>query len=292
VNNYASFVNLLADGSLWSIVHKGLPTTLLSKIICHGYDIVLVALIIINTYLLITKPINKKVFFVFFSICFILGNCQYIYVLSLDRTYPAWLYFPWTTMFDSNGWVLNIEDWLFTPLCTILFYFACVEITSLTKTDYSNSKYIKFSIIMVNIISLVFFAGCTSTMGAVYAYTNMLPGILMSVYVFNEWNTKAYIKLGIFMMVFACTWDFVAVYLLKQFAPYCCWWTYISADSNGVYHHSKALLNIQYYPWAWILKTFPIEITPWLTFSSIPLVYFLLLSITKLELKYRTQHLK
>ena len=283
MNNFTSFLNLLNSGALWSIVHTGLPTTIMSKVICHGYDITLALLAAFDVWFLCSRKFNKTTFAIFFGICFVIGSGQYIYLLSLDRVYPAWVYFPWTTLFNSNGVMLNFEDWLFTPLCTVLFYFACIEIMKSTKRDFRNASAIKIAIIAANVALMAFFSQYTAAAGALFAYTNMLPGIVMSAIVFEKWSAKVYFKLAAFMTLFAFTWDFIATYLIHQFMPACCWWAYISSDSTGVYHHSKVFLDISSHKWAWILNTLPVEITPWITISSIPLVYFLLLTIQKIR---------
>ena len=263
---------------LYSLEKDGKPTTILQKIFALAYPITLLFLIIINFLLLIKiKNIRWKTFIPLVIIGCILGWSWDILILKYDPEYPAFIFPLWAV--SGIEYILTLEDWLFFPVCTILFY--CIYRLLPQGSPTSSNTYHSLIITFYTICTL-FFLIFGALAGRSQSIMLAAPGILLYWYAKDTINVKKFLTIQFFIWIFEALWDWAAVSWI-HYIPGFSWasqWAYITFDAQGGYHHSKVFLDYGKYSWAWIFDN-PIEITPWNAISGGILNFSLIAALDK-----------
>lgn len=260
-------------GNLDSKLKDGLPKTGFQKILSMGYPITIGILSLITTIglFLKRKTLNWSVFLPYLIITTISGYMWGIYLLKIDPDFPGWLFYPWTTIgIEFLG--MTIEDWIFYPICSTIFYFVY---RFFKKGEEKSKEVLKISMILIHILLITFFIYFSSTCGKSLAIHQGIFGLFLIPFVWNEFKIKHFLKVEFFVIIFAAIWDYMAVSILARIFPWCSHWSYIAFDAAGNAHHSSIFLDYERYPWAWILDN-PIEVTPWMAITSSLYVYFII----------------
>lgn len=270
---------LSKEGKLESNLKNGKPKTIPQKILALGYPII-VLIMLIGTVITLIKNKHKMRWNVFIPHMIIGSVCGWmwgIYMEKFDPEYPAWLFHPWAII--GPEWFITLEDWLFYPVCGAMFY----VIYRLLKYDPSKTKeWTKWAFQIFHIAITLFFIYFTAPCGKSIAFQFAVVPIFLFFYTWNKWDTSHYIKLLIFVVVFAAVWDWAAVSWI-HYIPGFAWasqWVYVSFDAMGNPHHSSVFLSYTNCRWAWIFDN-PIEITPWFGIAGAMFTYSLALSLDK-----------
>jgi hypothetical protein len=274
---------LKKEGKLDSALKDGEPDTFLKKFIGLGYPAIVAILTFITTYLLFSKKskMNFKVFFPHMIIGSLCGWFWGIYMEKYDPLFPGWLFHPWAVI--GPEWILTLEDWLFYPVCGAFFY----TLFRLLENKKQSSEWSKWLFQTFHIAVTMFFLYFTSIAGKSIAIQFALVSIPLFFYAWDKWDTKHYLKLFLFIAIFATIWDWAAVSWIT-YIPGFSWasqWIYLTFDSNGGAHHSSVFLSYNSNKWAWIFNN-PIEITPWFGIAGAMFTYSLAMALDKfIELK-------
>ncbi len=264
-------------GQLHSQLKDGKPKGSFQKIIAMGYPItVLIMGIVTGIWTFLRKEDMKwKVFWPFITLTTISGYMWGWFILKADPDYTSWLFYPWTSVGEIFG--MCIEDWLFYPICSTLFYL----IYRKYKSTSVSKDITKIWFMIIAILFTQFFLYFTDLCGRILAIQSAIFGLLLIFYVWDRLDVKHFLKFAVFMILFAGIWDYIAVSLLAKHWAWCSHWAYITFDISGMHYHSSVYLDYGRYPWAWILNN-PIEITPWLAISTSYYIYFIIASLDKL----------
>jgi hypothetical protein len=276
--NQDFYNDLEKSGSLNSTLKDGPPKTTQQKIIALGYPIIVAIITIITSFLLVFKKekMKFKVFVPHMIIGSICGWLWGIYMEKYDSTFPGWLFHPWAI--TGPEWILTIEDWLFYPICGAFFY----ALFRLIKNKQKSPEWTKWCFQFFHIAITLFFIYFTSLAGKSIALQFALISIPLFFYAWDKWDTTHYLKMFLFIVLFAAIWDWAAVTWITKI-PGMSWasqWIYLTFDSNGIAHHSSVFLPYNKYNWAWIFNN-PIEITPWFGIAGAMFTYSLVLGIDK-----------
>ncbi|MDD5649414.1 MAG: hypothetical protein PHF86_03205 [Candidatus Nanoarchaeia archaeon] len=277
-SNKQYYEDLEKSGSLESVQKDGKPKTSLEKTIALGYPIIVAILTIITSFLLIfkRKKMDFKVFIPHMIIGSICGWFWGIFMEKLDSNYPGWLFHPWAVI--GPEWILTIEDWLFYPVCGAFFY----TLFRLIKNTKKSNELSKWCFQIFHISITLFFIYFTSYAGKSIALQFAIISIPLFFYSWDRWDTLHYLKMFLFIIIFATLWDWAAVTWITKI-PGFSWasqWIYVTFDSQGIAHHSSVFLSYKEHPWAWIFNN-PIEITPWFGIAGAMFTYSLAMALDK-----------
>jgi hypothetical protein len=277
-SNKTRYGELSKVGALDSLTKDGGPDTIIKKVIALGYPLIMVVITFVTTYLLFTKrsKMNFKVFIPHMIIGSMCGWFWGIFMEKYDSVFPGWLFHPWSIV--GPEWILTLEDWLFYPICGALFY----TIFRLLKNNFRSSEWSKWSFQIFHIAITIFFIYFTGLAGKSIALQFALPAVLLFFYAWDRWDTLHYLKLFLFIVLFASIWDWAAVSWVASI-PGFSWasqWIYLSFDGSGVAHHSSVFLSYAEHGWAWIFHD-PIEITPWFGIAGAMFTYSLVMALDK-----------
>lgn len=264
---------------LFSQNKDGVPKGIFQRLIGWGYPIALIVIWVIAIIgaIKLRKIWKWKVFAIVFTLCSITGWLWGIYIEKYDPEFPGWLFLPWSIC--NLEFLLTLEDWLFYPACTFLFYYIFRAI----KEDRNNkNENLKIWTSIIHILITCFFCYFTAICGKSLAIQCAIPAIVLFFYAWDYWDIRHYFKFMGLVLVFEILWDYLAVSWLS-YIPGMAWasqWVYITFDIDGNYLHSKVFLDYAKYPWAWIFKN-PIEITPWFGLSVGMYFYALMIAVEK-----------
>lgn len=254
---------LLAKGKLFSHIKDGVPDTPLKKIVGFSYPIIMVSIALVSVVLLFFLPKDKlriKTFAAAMVICSILGWVWGIWMLRIDPEFPGWLNAPWAIFGKEKFMVL--EDWLFYPGCTALFYIIFRKVVSSPKLPSSPNLFT--FILLFYLFVTLFFLIFSATAGKSIAMMFAVPGIILFILSRKYIDLKTFVIFQTVIVLFEVIWDLLAVSLI-HYLPGFAWasqWIYITFDSAGNYTHSSIFLDYGMHRWAWLFMN-PIEITPW-----------------------------
>ncbi|MDD5650692.1 MAG: hypothetical protein PHF86_09825 [Candidatus Nanoarchaeia archaeon] len=277
-SNKQRYDELKEQGALDSVLKDGEPKNNFQKIVALGYPIIVAIITFITTYLLFSKrsKMNFKVFIPHMIIGSICGWFWGIYMEKFDTTFPGWLFHPWSVV--GPEWILTLEDWLFYPVCGAFFY----TIFRLLHNRFTSSEWSKWAFQIFHIAVTMFFLYFTSVAGRSIALQFALVSIPLFFYAWNTWDTRHYLKLFLFIVLFAALWDWAAVTWITKI-PGFSWasqWIYLTFDTAGNPHHSSVFLSYTANRWAWIFNN-PVEITPWFGIAGAMFTYSLVLALDK-----------
>lgn len=262
--NNTEFLEQVAE-KLYSQVYCGSPTTLFERIIGYGYPITLVVITLVSVIgcVRLKSKWNWQVFLPVLALCSVTGWLWGSYIQKYDPDFPGWLFLPWSI--TNVQFILTLEDWLFYPLCTFLFYFIIRKISESQKVSTDSQKLLIQSF---HIAIVCFFCYFSSVCGRSLSYQCAIPAIILFFYIWDRWDIRHYLKFMATVVIFEIMWDYIAVSWLS-YIPGMAWasnWVYIIFDPRNDYMHSKVFLDYGTHRWAWIFKN-PIEITPWFAIS-------------------------
>ena len=265
---------------LFSQVCCGPPRTSIQRFIGMGYPVTLLIIAQITSVgaWKVKTRWNWKIFLPVFAICTITGWFWGIYIEKYDPGFPGWLFLPWSI--TNIEFILTLEDWLFYPLCTCLFYFIFL---ALKKSEKKPSDAQKISLQIFHITAACFFCYFTGPCGKSLSYQCAIPGIILFFYIWDRWDVRHYLKFMTVILLIEILWDYFAVSWLS-YLPGMAWasqWVYIAFDQHNNYIHSRVFLDYGTHKWAWIFKN-PIEITPWFAISVGMYFYSMTVAYTKL----------
>lgn len=277
-SNKERYDKLKESGSIDSTLKDGKPSSFIQKIVALGYPIIILILSAITIPLLISKrsKMKFKVFLPHMIIGSICGWSWGIFLEKYDPLFPGWLFHPWSIV--GPEWILTIEDWLFYPVCGAFFYL----LFNLLKNRQTSPEWSKWVFQIFHISITLFFIYFTSVAGRSIALQFALISIPLFFYTWDQWDTLHYLKLFLFIVLFAAIWDWAAVSWIADI-PGFSWasqWIYLTFDSNGIPHHSSVFLSYENHKWAWIFRN-PIEITPWFGIAGAMFTYSLNLALNK-----------
>ncbi|HAJ80122.1 MAG TPA: hypothetical protein DCO75_10155 [Fibrobacteres bacterium] len=254
---------LFRDGKVFSYIKDGMPESSWQHLVALAYPVTLIVMISISlVFMKIIRPSQWKWKTYFFSIFTgtATGGLWCLIMLKSDPAYPGWLFAPWSATGFECG--LTLEDWLFLPASTTLFYSLY---RWLHTRDYSKKIPLRFHEMVIcfyGLISLVTLL-IAKTAGRMEIVMFIIPGMVLYWYVKDSINFKKFIYLQLFVVFFEVFWDLFAVSFL-HYIPGLSWasqWTYISFNAAGKCFHSNIFIDHSTNQWAWILMN-PIEITP------------------------------
>jgi hypothetical protein len=250
---------------LYSQVYCGPPTSFLERTIGYGYPIalIIIALVTVVGCILLRSRWNWRIFLPIQILCSITGWFWGIYIQIYDPDFPGWIFLPWSI--SNVQFILTLEDWLFYPLCTFLFYFLFRLISKSSKLSNDSTK---LSLQIFHIATTCFFCYFSSICGKSLSYQCAIPAIVLFFYIWDRWDVRHYLKFMALILFIEIMWDFIAVSWLS-YIPGMAWashWVYIIFDAQNNYAHSRVFLDYGTHRWAWIFKN-PIEITPWFALS-------------------------
>jgi hypothetical protein len=277
-SNKKRYDKLKENEELDSVLKNGEPKTVPQKLVALGYPIIVVILTFITTYLLFSKR-SKMNFKVFLPHMFIGSLCGWfwgIFIEKYDPLFPGWLFHPWSIV--GPEWILTLEDWLFYPICGAFFY----ALFRLLENRQYSSEWSKWAFQLFHISVTLFFLYFTGITGKSIALQFALVSIPLFFYAWDKWDTRHYLKLFLFITIFAALWDWAAVSWITKI-PGLSWasqWIYITFDNNGLPHHSSVFLSYSTNKWAWIFNN-PIEITPWFGIAGAMFTYSLAMALDK-----------
>lgn len=260
--------NLLADGTLFCYLKDGVPQGLFQTLLGYAYPIMISLITVITIYLSWKLPKDQrklKSLFVGVGFGTIAGWVWGYLMLHWDSYFPGWIFPPWAV--TGIEFIMPIEDLLFYPFCTLLFY---IIFRKINVTDDSwNKPWIIKSIIALYVIIIAFYLLFTSICGRAVALMFAIPGLLFFIYSKDRLNVKKYLVFQVILIAINTIWDWWAVSWL-HYIPGMAWasqWAYISFDKAGDFTHSKIFLDYGANSWAWIFNN-PIEGTPWMGISG------------------------
>jgi hypothetical protein len=262
-SNWTYWDTLYNNGALYSHLKDGIPATLTDQIVAFAYPVIALFLVILNIVLLLRIPKAKrrmKTFVVTVGTGSILGWIWGAWMLKVDPVFPGWLNPPWSV--TGLEFIMTLEDWIFYPACTALFYMFYRMVTIKGKT-WTAPK-LHWTIITVYIALTIWFILFSRLAGQTEAVMFAVPGIILYIFARNTIDVKRYLIFQAFVIVFEVIWDLFAVSLVHYF-PHHAWasqWIYLTLDANGGFHQSNIFLDRSQHPWAWLFMN-PIEITPW-----------------------------
>jgi hypothetical protein len=277
-SNKDRYTELKEKGYLNSTLKSGVPSTVLQKIIAIGYPIIVVIITFVTSYLIFSKrsKMNFKVFVPHMLIGSLCGWFWGIFLEKYDPLFPGWLFHPWAVV--GTEWILTLEDWLFYPVCGAFFY----TLFRLLNNRFHSSEKSKWTFQIFHISITLFFLYFTGIAGRTIALQFAVVSILLFFYAWDQWDTKHYLKLFLFITLFAALWDWAAVSWVAKI-PGLSWasqWVYVTFDSSGLPHHSSVFLSYVDNRWAWIFNN-PIEITPWFGIAGAMFTYSLVMALDK-----------
>lgn len=277
-DNKDYYEDLKEAGALDSTLKDGEPKTKLQKIFALGYPII-VLIIFLKTLLLSLLSKEKMKFHVFIPHMIIGSVCGWlwgIFMEKYDEFFPGWLFHPWAIV--GPEWVLTLEDYLFYPICGAFFY----VLFRLIKNKEKSSEWSKWFFQIFHITITLFFLYFSSVAGRSIALQFAIVAIPLFFYAWDKWDTGHYLKLFLFIVIFAAVWDWAAVSWFASI-PGMSWasqWLYVTFDSSNIPYHSSVFLSYKDCSWAWIFNN-PIEITPWFGIAGAMFTYSLALSLDK-----------
>jgi hypothetical protein len=176
-----------------------------------------------------------------------------------DPRFPGWLFAPWSIIGPDFG--LTLEDWIFLPASTTLFY-AVYRKVSIKRPFPQTSSFHVGVVCFYGFLSVLAFI-ITGFAGKMEILMFIVPSMVLYWYARKTIDVKKFIMLQLFIVLFEVGWDLFAVSLLHSI-PGLSWasqWSYISFDVTGQCHHSSVFLDYATHRWAWLLEN-PVEITP------------------------------
>lgn len=277
-SNKERYKKLKKEGDIDSSLKDGEPDKTSHKLLALGYPIIVAIITFVTTYLLFSKR-SKMKFKVFVPHMIIGSVCGWfwgIFMEKYDPLFPGWLFHPWSVV--GPEWVLTLEDWLFYPVCGAFFY----TLFRLISNREKSSEWSKWIFQIFHISITIFFLYFTGIAGRTIALQFAVISILLFFYTWDRWDTKHYLKMFLFITVFATIWDWAAVSWVAKI-PGFAWasqWIYLTFDSSGLPHHSTVFLSYAQNGWAWIFNN-PIEITPWFGIAGAMFTYSLVMALDK-----------
>jgi hypothetical protein len=250
-------------GKVFSCLQDGLPHGFWENALAFSYPIIICAMIAIGviSMLKFTSSERRWKTYVFSIACgTVLGGIWCFAMQKHDPLYPGWLFAPWSVTGVDFGLIL--EDWLFLPSATTLFYVVFRTLSRKTPPLAGNRSFYRGTLIAyIGLSVIIFFA--TATAGKTQILLHMIPGILLFSYAGKSAGAKHFAIFQIFTISFGAVWDLVAVSWIHSI-PGLAWasqWSYITYDAAGGYYHSNIFLDYGTHGWAWLFKN-PLEITP------------------------------
>jgi hypothetical protein len=263
VSNSECWNLLQAQGRLYSHLKDGLPQTWWQQTIGFAYPIFLCVIIAVCVICMLRLPSEKRRWksYLFSVSCgTLVGAAGCLLTIKWFASFPGWLFPPWGVTGVEFG--LTLEDLLFQPACTTLFYVFYRFIT--TNNIPSRSSHVSHTCIILTYAAIVLLSVFfLKTAGRLEIALYLIPG--MALYWFSREYIiiKKFLVLQIFVLVFQATWDLMSVSVLHSI-PGMAWasqWIYVSFDNAGNAFHSPVYLDYAKNRWAWIMYN-PIESTP------------------------------
>ena len=259
---------LEAKGWLYSYLKDGVPESFISQIIGYSYPIILFIIIILTFALYSKLPEEKKHFksmIASVGTATLLGWIWGAWLFHANPTYLGWFFPPWAV--TNIEFILTLEDWVFYPACTALFYtiYRHIELDDNT----SNRTLVINIIIVIYIFTILFYLLFTALCGRSIAVLFAIPGLLLFIYARDVLNVRKFIYFLVIVVSMNCVWDWAAVSWVHSIDGYA-WasqWIYVSFNKTGEHIQSTIYLDYVEHAWAWIFNN-PIEITPWLGLSG------------------------
>ena len=196
-----------------------------------------------------------------------------IYALNYDSRLLSWFFFPWN---NSGVELFNMDllDYLFYPVCGIMFCNIFKYLDLRVSPKYSSIKYKYFLIITYSILSMFVLikapvGGCAYSL----VIAGIIPGIIGLGFV-KSVKPSVYWFGGIFMMFFASSWDMGTVSIIPEMEGLegTAQWMYQGLQQVGdtiIVYKSKFFIQSD---WAWIEKN-PLETSYFLAIASHPWLY-------------------
>ena len=183
-----------------------------------SYTLLILNLLLLNVFLLILyrKRIDWKKFLAVNSFCTPFGTLQ-LWGLQTLGNVPAWYFLPGTTLNIQVIGKVDIEDIVFIPVCTSLFYFFSFLMKRVP--DIMKNNYILHGSFVGIIISLVAYTIMTSGIGTLWLILGfgILP-FMMFLHIVSKFRidlnyTHIYLTF-LFVCVFGIGWEIVDKFIL------------------------------------------------------------------------------
>ena len=259
---------LLKTGWLYTYLKDGEPNGLFEVLLGYAYPIMVAVISVVAIVLYLKLPKNEqkyKTMLFGVGLGSIAGWVWGFIMLQYDSHFPGWLFPPWAV--TGIEFILPIEDLLFYPFCTLIFYIIYRKIK--ISDESWNSNLAQNILISFYRILILFYLIFTSLCGRAVALMFALPGLLLFIYAKDRVNIKKYLLFQLILIFINTIWDWWAVSWM-HYLPNMSWasqWAYITFNERGEYLHSKIFLDFGKHAWAWIFNN-PIEGTPWMGISG------------------------
>jgi hypothetical protein len=263
-SNRRYYNELDREGVLYSLVKDGRPGTLIDRTLGFAYPLTLLTIIAVCTVAFVRiRRLRERwktgVYGV--AAASVLGVGWCLWALKCDPVYPGWFFPPWAVTGIEFG--LTLEDWLFMPATTVLFY----VLYRMVRMPTSGIVSTRLHVIVLGVygaLAVVFF--CVSSLaGKTQTLVFLLPGMVLYWYSRDTINFRKFLLFQAIVIGLEMVWDWTAVSWI-HYLPGKAWasqWVSLTADSLGGHHHSKIFLDYDVHRWAWIFAN-PVEITPWM----------------------------
>jgi len=262
-SNIDHWNELQAAGKLYVYLKDGPPVSWWQQGLGFSYPLFLCCILIACFVFMRLLPAGRRKWkSYFFSVgCgTILGAAGCFLTYRAKGQFPGWLFPPWAVTGIEFG--LTLEDWLFLPACTTLFYIFYRFIKIKNDTTSRNHPF-HYSALCVYCALSIAVVLVTKTAGRLEIALYVVPGMALYWFARENIEIKKFFFLQIAILVFQASWDLVSVSLLHMI-PGLSWasqWIYISFDQVGNYFHSPVFLDYKTHRWAWVLFN-PVEMTP------------------------------
>lgn len=266
--NHDYWQELSGSGDLHAYFTDGAPEGFWQSLLGAAYPIMIFGLMIVTIFAYKKLKTSEKQFKTIFwgvGLTSIVGWSWGFWMLHHDPFFPGWIFPPWAV--TGIEFLLPLEDWVFYPACTTLFY---IIYRKIKVTDESwNRTWLRRSIIGFYSGLILFSLFFTELCGKSVSLMFVLPGVLLFYYARKEINLKKFVLFQIILMAINTIWDWWAVSWMHNI-PGMSWasqWIYLSVNESGEYVHSSIFLDYSKHAWAWIFNN-PVENTPYLGFAG------------------------
>lgn len=255
------------EGNLHSILKDGpAPNSGWKGLLSHGYHVVLVVFTAVSAFVAakLGKQWRWKVFIPYMILLCGAGWLWEALVLRADPHFPAWLFRPESIV--GIDIVMTLEDWLFYPVCAMLFY-AFYRLVEQRTPDFTNARaraVVLWGGFAFCALCTIFFGVFGALCGRSLALFFGIPALVLWLYARTSINARLFLYFFLFVVAVEVVWDWTTVAWIHQI-PGLAWavqWSYVTFDAAGEPTHSSVFLSYTKYPWAWLFEN-PIEITPW-----------------------------
>lgn len=264
VSNTESWERLAQKGELYAYLKDGLPHEWWQVVLGYSYPIAMIAITILSVVLYMKLSGEKKRWkSMLFGVGYgtIAGWIWGYLMLNWTGDFPGWVFPTWAV--TGIECILPLEDILFYPFCTLLFY---VIYRSVRSFDNSWDKPWVFNTIILFYIAVIgFYLFNTSVCGKAVSLMFAIPGLALFIYARDRVTVKRFLSFQVILILINTLWDWWAVSWMHAL-PNMAWasqWVYVSFDQFGNHFQSPIFLDYKEYPWAWIFHN-PIEGTPWM----------------------------